>query len=213
MLVEGWTLPKEQHTIYFTIQMQMYLSTTVKGPALRAIETVRTGGSKWYALRVMWNAFAAIKGIPEPTKQNTWHPNTHNLIYIRDTTLKNIIRFKVPRFLVRFLIVLYDFDPPWRYILDSIKDESAEMKWNIFNSGYNFFRLSKWAIKRCQLHQNRRIAIKAALLGACFAYYLFPPVAIWFTRVRKEARKMEWEKKGFSDDWAETYRWWREDNN
>lgn len=134
---ENLPLPMVQKTIYFTIGMQMYMAETIKKPIVEATAILFNPKSsrvqKIKALRMLWKVFEAMKGLPEPTKENTWHPNTHALIDLRDWLFErcslNVFRMGFVRRIMNFVIVLYDFDPPWRWILDSLKDEALKKEW------------------------------------------------------------------------------------
>ena len=138
--------PIYEKTIYYSLAMQFYITSEIKTPAMQAIEVIfgkETKFKKLKALKVLWDAFEACKGLPEPTKENTWHPNTHNLIDLRDFLLEhchlNALRMNFIRRIANFTIILYDFDPPWRFILDSVKDEALKKEWK--QRGYE----DKWA--------------------------------------------------------------------
>lgn len=79
--------------------------------------------------------------LPEPTKENTWHPNSHNLIEIRDEFFKhcklNDERLQFIRVVFNFIIILYDFDPPWRWMIDSVKEEADKKKWEPKEYGHD----------------------------------------------------------------------------
>jgi len=125
-----------QKTVYFSLPMQMYMNVTIKKPALDAISVLFGESSKvdkLKAAKMLWDAFQAIEGLPEPTKENTWHPNTHRLIELRDWLFERCflgkLRMGFIRRVMNFLIILYDFDPPWRWIFDSVKEQICSQEW------------------------------------------------------------------------------------
>ncbi len=130
-------LPLPQKTVYYSAPMQIYMSVAIKGPALQAITVLFSPKAgkldKIKAGKMLWDAFEATKGLPEPTKENTWHPNTHNLIDLRDWLWARCrlapIRMGFIRRLMNFVIILYDFDPPWRWIFDSVREEAMRLEW------------------------------------------------------------------------------------
>ena len=129
-------IPLPQKTVYFSLAMQMYMNEAIKKPALRGIEILFGESSKvdkLKAAKMLWDAFQAIEGLPEPTKENTWHPNTHNVIDLRDWLFERCflgkIRMGFIRRVMNFFIILYDFDPPWRWIFDSVREKACEMDW------------------------------------------------------------------------------------
>ena len=130
-------IPLPQKTVYYSLPMQIYMAQAIKGPALQAVEvlfsTKANSFDKMKAAKMLWGAFEATKGLPEPTKENTWHSNSHNLIVIRDHLFErchlNIMRMGFIRRVMNFVIILYDFDPPWRWIFDSVREEATKMEW------------------------------------------------------------------------------------
>jgi len=138
--------------------MQMYMNTVIKKPALEAVQVIFSDEAsrikKIKAAKTLWDVFQSLQGLPEPTKENTWHPNAHNLIDLREWMFKRCflgsLRMVFIRRVINFIIILYDFDPPWRWIFDSVKDE---------------------------------------------------------------ALKMKWESRGYCDEWANTYAWWKDTTN
>ncbi len=127
-----YPLPLPQKTVYFSLPMQMYMNKTIKKPALKAVSVLFSPEAsrfdKLKAAKMLWEAFEATKGLPQPTKENTWHPNTHNLIDLRDWLFKRChldgLRMGFIERVMNFIIIIYDFDPPWRWIFDSIHEES-----------------------------------------------------------------------------------------
>ena len=130
-------LPLAQKTVYFSLAMQIYMNETIKKPLIQATEVLFSPKAskidKLKAIRMLWGVLESLKGLPEPTKENTWHPNTHNLIDLRDWLFErcslNVFRMGFVRRIMNFVIILYDFDPPWRWILDSLKDEALKKEW------------------------------------------------------------------------------------
>lgn len=130
-------LPLPHHTVYFSWHVQTYMNTVIKKPALKALDILfdpeQSRVSRLKAAKTLWEVFVAFNGLPEPTKENTWSPNSHNLIDLRDW-LFDVCHLEKSRMgLIRrafnFVIVLYDSDPPWRWIMDSAKDRAFEMNW------------------------------------------------------------------------------------
>ncbi len=124
-----------QKTVYFSLAMQMYMAQAIKAPAMQALSVLVNPKAKRFdklrAAKMLYGAFQATQGLPEPTKENTWHSNTHNLIYLRDWLFQrcflNGVRMNFIRRIMNFIIILYDFDPPWRWIFDSVREEAMKM--------------------------------------------------------------------------------------
>lgn len=143
-----------QKTIYFSLGMQMYMTETIKKPLIQGVNVLfnpkSTKLDKIKALRALWKAIDALKGLPEPTKENTWHPNTHNLIDLRDWLFGHCFlgenRMGLIRRIINFVIILYDFDPPWRWIFDSLIGKAMCMEWkprgfqDTWVDSYNWWR-------------------------------------------------------------------------
>ncbi len=130
-------LPLAQKTVYFSEAMQTYMYQEIKKPILEAVDILFRPGSsaiqKAKAFKLLWNAFNAFKGLPEPTKENTWHPNTHALIDLRDYVLHRCHLDKLRTNLIRrcfdTIIIIHAFDPPWRWIFDSIIEQVKKTEW------------------------------------------------------------------------------------
>ena len=126
-----------QKTIYYSLGMQLYMTETIKKPLMQAIENLFAPDAsrmrKLKALKLLWDVFEATKGLPPPTKENTWHPNTHHIIDLRDWLFKrchlNATRMGFIQRIINFVIILYDFDPPWRWIFDSLHEEAMKKDW------------------------------------------------------------------------------------
>ena len=130
-----------QRTIYFTFPMQSVISLSIKALISKAFRV-----NRFKAIWYLWKAYRRLIYLPEPTLENTWHPNTHNLIQARDWLLKNCglsdNRKSIIRTLINFVIILYDFDSPWRWIIDSLREKMLEMEWK--ERGYEDKRHYDW---------------------------------------------------------------------
>ena len=124
-------------TVFETVPMQLYMIHTIKTPIVFAIDTIFDPDAskldKLKAASKLWKAFQAISKMPEPTFENTTHPNAHNLIRLRDWLLGkcnlSLERMGLIRHLINFAIIIVEFDPPWRWIIDSVREESLKLKW------------------------------------------------------------------------------------
>jgi hypothetical protein len=94
---------KRRQTIFTSSPYQKFMIHGIKAPLLTLI-----------------NLFA--DKFPEPTKENTWHPNSHTMIDIRDEFFRHCHldkrRNSVLRAVINFVIVMYDYDPPYRMMID-----------------------------------------------------------------------------------------------
>jgi hypothetical protein len=70
--------------------------------------------------------------LPEPTKDNTWHPNSKVLIELRDEFFQHLInpgREKIYRAIWNFVIAIYDYDPAYRFLIDWIGEQWKRKTW------------------------------------------------------------------------------------
>jgi len=124
-------------TIYSSLPFQALVIETVKKPLLEGVATIfDQNASKFDKLKAankLWKAFQALCQLPKPTIENTWHPNSHNLIYLRDWLMEHLklggIRKAFIERMFNLVIIINDFDPPWRWVIDSVKDKAFEMDW------------------------------------------------------------------------------------
>ena len=130
-------LPLYEKTIYFSYGLQAYMHEEIKKTVMEAIEILFDSKApkfrRFKAVKKLWDVFESLKGLPEPTIDRTWHPNTRNLIELRDWFFDrcslNTLRMGFIRRVMNFVIILYDFDPPWRWILDSVREKSLTKDW------------------------------------------------------------------------------------
>lgn len=124
-------------TIYSELAIQSLIIETVKKPILEAVPVIFNPDTsklaKLKAAAKLGRALQAMSRLPQPTIEGTWHPNSHNLIRLRDW-LKVSLNLAPSRItlidkLFNLAIIIYDFDPPWRWIMDSFKDEAFKMEW------------------------------------------------------------------------------------
>lgn len=124
-------------TIYSSLGAQVLMTSLVKKPVLDSVAVIFSPEAskfkKLKALISLWRAYQAIDKFPRPTIENTWHPNSHNLVRLRDwlTTSARLGSHR-ESFIERIMnlaIVIYDFDPPWRWVMDSAREKMGEMEW------------------------------------------------------------------------------------
>ncbi len=128
---------EKNRTIYATVPMQIYMTRSIKEPILEAIETIFDKDAspikKLRAAKQLWKAFQAMGKLPEPTFENTWHPNSHNIIRLREWLFERCRLWGQRNFMIRrimnFVIIVYEFDQPWRFVFDSLREEALTMEW------------------------------------------------------------------------------------
>ena len=131
-------------TMYSELATQAYLINEVKKPLLEAVPVIfdpEAGKiAKLKAAVKLWRAMKALNQLPQPGIDNTWHPNAHNLIRLRDWVVSCIPKLagerrQIVEVFFDLVIILIDMDPPWRYIIDRVNDEALKMKW--MSAGWN----------------------------------------------------------------------------
>lgn len=137
---------KKKLTIYDTIPMQIFFIKNIKEPlenivltltlfglnrvqrviiaVLIAIIMIVMGKGK-YLPKIAWmpqKILRSLEGIPTPTKEDTYCPNTHILIDAEREYFKHFYheqdRARFMRAFFKFLIILYYYDLPWRLKID-----------------------------------------------------------------------------------------------
>ncbi len=120
-------LQKQRMTIFTSLPYQTFMVHAIKAPAIESLMLLISPeagkADKFKALLQLRKALKAFdEKFPEPTEENTWHPNSHRLIRIRDEFFKHChldeSRQKLLRLGTNFVIVIYDYDPPYRMMID-----------------------------------------------------------------------------------------------
>ena len=125
-------------SIYSTVHMQVYFIKTIKQPFEQAISVLTSDANKAEKLRALMSLRRVIKaaeGLPEPTKENTNYPNTHVLIDAKDWYFSHFYheqdRAKMMRAIFNFLIILYQYDEPWRLKIDTVLEFIKNSPWEL----------------------------------------------------------------------------------
>lgn len=116
---------------------QAVMINDIKAPLLSALDILTADDSnkldKLKAIRTLVGLVPKINELPEPTKENTWHPNAYRLIEVRDWFFAHCFlsgsRLKFMRFVFNFGIIAYD-DPPYRDLIDLCKEELDKKGWD-----------------------------------------------------------------------------------
>jgi len=130
-------LQKERVTVYTSLPYQTFMVHAIKKPAVEAITTILSPDTssveKVKALLKLRKALGDFeRNFPEPSSTigdpgYCWHPNSHILISIRDEFFTHCRLDKsndpcnrngIIRVVINFLIVIYDYDPPYRMMID-----------------------------------------------------------------------------------------------
>ena len=124
-------------TIYDPQPVQMLFIHNIKTPILEAFDILFSPDSsliaKGRALKNAKKAFNTLSNLPRPSLEDTWHPNSHNLIHIREYLIRNLrlapIRMNFIDNIFKLAIMIYEYDCPWRWIMDSAREKSEELEW------------------------------------------------------------------------------------
>ncbi len=119
-----------QRGIYGQLPYQVFMIHAIKAPMLESIAALLSpesgNGNKLKALIALRKVIKNLDKFPEPTIENTWHPNSHRLIELRDEFFERYRRFPFRHLIqkgVKFGIIIYDYDRPYRDMGDWAKAE------------------------------------------------------------------------------------------
>jgi len=198
--------------------MQVFMIHAIKNPLTDGAYLLlqRRLRQKREAFRKIAMAFRNMGKLPAPTIENTWHPNTHNLIHLR-TWLFAIYpilgRYSVTRKLINFGIIIHAFDPPWRWIIESMGEEAGKLEWIGWRHDFDNLRMLKAYFGHwCHLSRERMNLINRGFDIFIIFYTLCPPFRKLVQTIRIKAQIMKWEGKtygheGMPSNWNA---WWRE---
>lgn len=125
---------KNRRTIYSCSDCHICMVKLVKKPMLEAIDKLASGeGGIKDKVKVLLSLRQVLKDfnrIPEPREgiheatglPYVWHPNSITLIRLRDEFFTHPrlaeSRLSLMRTFINFVIILYDYDPPYRMMID-----------------------------------------------------------------------------------------------
>ena len=103
----------------------------IKANLLAAVSTIASSDkskvAKLRAVNTLRGLAKDIDKLPEPTEATTWHPNSHALIRVRDEFFSRCglgtPRQQLIRAVLNFVIMIYDYDRPYRDLIDWAKQE------------------------------------------------------------------------------------------
>lgn len=147
-----------RQTVYASLPYQTFMVHAIKKPALEYLMTLISPEAKagdrvkaLFRLRKVAELFGSkfpepVDGIhPETGLPYIWHPNSRLLIKTRDEFFTHCkiggAREQFIRLAINFLIILYDYDPPYRMMIDwwavrLIKDWKLDVPVTVH--GYNW---------------------------------------------------------------------------
>lgn len=199
-------------TIYSSLPVQVFMIHAIKTPLMEGIGeffSLRIK-NKIQSIKKILKAYKAFQKLPEPFEGNTWHPNTHNIISLKEWFCKRYwflrpIRKHIRR-LFDFWAIIYDFDPPWRMMMDELREESLHLEWSIFRSTFNIIYLRDWFFTRCGLAKVR-IKFIWKLFNLLIIFTIVLP--FWFKALKAKFDSLEWKEKGYGVALPPKYIWWK----
>ncbi len=115
--------------------LREFIIDKIKAPLLTLL--IHTGDKQMglKGLVVLLKLARNFYKLPEPTKENTWHPNSHALIKLRDEFFRhevNTSRHSAFRAVWKFVIILYDSDWYYRERIDWVMGYFHKMSWETY---------------------------------------------------------------------------------
>ncbi len=206
--------------IYSALPMQVFMIHAIKVPLADGffILCQRRLRQKREGLKKIAMAFRNMGKLPEPTIENTWHPNTHNMIHLRTWLFANypiLGQFNITRRAINFAIIIHAFDPPWRWIMESVGEEAGKLEWTGWQHDIrNMVALKRYFGYWCHLSKERMNLIKRSFDACVVLYILCPPFRKLIKAIRIKAQEMKWEGKTYGHEGmpANWNAWWRDPN-
>jgi hypothetical protein len=149
---------KEQQSrcIYGQWPQQSFIVDSIKAPLLANIQLIRTGTAKEKVKAALGLRQVAkdFRKLPVPTVENTWHPNSHKLIEVRDSISRKYFLGSNSLFNLGadFLIVMYDYDPPYRDMADDVYEQLRSRPWGVESLAL----VRDWYMKKSGLSGDRK---------------------------------------------------------
>lgn len=138
-------LQKQRMTLYGSLPYQTFMVHAIKAPLMEGIGILTNpAASQTQKIRALYKIRKALKAFeknfPEPSltaKEGEpgycWHPNSQRLIALRDEFFTHCklggSRDKLMRLGINFVIVIYDYDPPYRMMIDWWADKLQMKNW------------------------------------------------------------------------------------
>ena len=134
-------------TIYSSLPYQVFMVHAIKSPITEGVYILASPTSsnmqRIKAIRGILKGVKAFRGkFPEPQKgihpetglPYIWHPNSERLIELRDEffthCLLEHIRLTALRMAINAVIIIYDYDPPYRMMIDWWAKKLRVTNWN-----------------------------------------------------------------------------------
>ena len=118
--IERAEAARRQMTVFGSLNVQTFIVHAIKAPMIFAFKHSRI-------LKLI------DKVLPEPTVENTWHPNTHRLLAIREDFFRHCNltpeRIHLLRVVSKFVIIIHDYDTPYRAMINWCVQELFKSGW------------------------------------------------------------------------------------
>ncbi len=146
---------KKRLTVFAELPHQTFMVHGIKAPAIESLMVLISPASgsadKVKALLRLRRVLKDFeRNFPEPTRENTWHPNSWIMIDIRDRFFRDHCiglsaeRLKTMRLGINFFIIIYDYDPPYRMMIDWWAKQLDIKNWDYQASAPLFPRNWPW---------------------------------------------------------------------
>jgi len=197
--------------------MQVFMIHAIKTPLLESVRYLfakRIKG-KLKAIKQLRFALKSMGKLPVPTTENTWHPNTHNLILLRIWAFEKypiLTWFKTVRNTINFAIIIHAFDPPWRWMIETVLRDALKMEWDSYRGGIrNLVSLRDNFACKFLLCDFRAIFIRR-FFNALIILHIFPPWRRMIYELLKKAKEMKWEERTYGQPAIPNWTWRKDDS-
>ena len=202
----------QKRCIYFALPMQVFMIHAIKTPLLESVRYLfsRRFKGKYKAIKQLRFAFRSMGKLPEPAIENTWHPNTHNLILIRIWAFERyplLARFKVVRNAINFGIIIHSFDPPWRWMMETVLMDALKMEWGNYRSDIRNLKSLRDSFARSFFLCDFRAIFTRRLFNALIILHIFPPWRRMVISILKKVKEMKWEDLMYGHNAAPKWAW------
>lgn len=215
-------LNSPRRCIYSALPMQVFMIHAIKKPLVEGIHIIFEKGMpmrrRAEGVRQIRQAIRNMGKLPEPTIENTWHPNTHNLILLRVWAFERYrwLGRTTTRKLINFAIIIHAFDPPWRWMMESVLIDALKMEWTggvywgWWKDTHNLILLRDQFFRRCYLSDARLGFVRRIMNCAIFLHAVFPPCRSMLKACLGKTRQMKWEPQMYGHGTVPQWGWWRE---
>ncbi len=149
-IIEWAESQKRQMTVFGSLPVQTYIVHAIKAPFCKILLRIfEKPLGVIDAIRILVELNKIRKRIsdnlPEPTLENTWHPNTHILIEVMNEFFEYSdlrIRERELKTMLKFATIINDYDPPYRFLINRFLEI-----WLKHSKGWIWHDDNEWAAK------------------------------------------------------------------